>query len=135
MLKRYYPISENLLSGIVAKEDLFDYIWHGFILVKMDDGEKYASCCLTKPIIWIARTPQIDMILEQKVPNSNNLSSFIKLITKLKHIQIHHKEPVQKYIDEEIRKEEFKQTIEDFKETLNYLINRMFPEVSNPYIK
>ena len=54
LLKRYYPSTESFLIGSVKDADLFEYVFHGFVLCLAADGkEKYYSCSWNAPMISV----------------------------------------------------------------------------------
>ena len=132
MLLRYYPSSESFLLNLVKEDDLYDYIFHGFALCSIDGFEKYVSYCFTKQLLLVDRTPEMDEIFRQKDENCNNISGLIKLLAKLKHINIHYGNHSEswKMIGEVLANEEYKTTLDNFKNTIASIINRMFPGYS-----
>lgn len=130
LLKKYYPSTETFLIGSVQDADLFEYVYHGFLLCMDADGrEKFFSCSWNAPMIAVLKTPEIDEVFREKESDKTNISQFIHLLARLKHIQIHHGDsPVAwDMIQKELVKTERQQTLASYKVTVDYLIGRMFP--------
>ena len=128
-IKRYYPSSDNFLLSGVKKEDLYDYIFHGFALVEIDGVKKYVSFTWNKPLITVSQTPAIDEVMKKKQKGKNNNSDLIRLSVKLRLIKIHHGDNQSSWnmISAVLTKEEFKETIANYKNTINALLEKMFP--------
>lgn len=128
VFKRFYPSTESFLVGEVNEDDLYDYIFHGFALVNINNKNKYVSCSFNKPLIAVEQTPEIKEIFRKKHEGSNNNSGLIKLFAKLKYIQVHYgnNEKSWDMIKKELAKEEFSETIKNFKVTIDNMIGHMF---------
>lgn len=130
LLRRYYPSSEQFLLSNVHPNDLYDYLFHGFALVSICGVEKYVSYCASKPTLLISRTDEIDKIMQQKVSDRSNHSMLIRLIVKIKLIQVHtgDNEDGWNKIKKLLEMPEFQGTLSDFDVTVHTMIKRMFPD-------
>ncbi len=128
-IKRYYPSSEGCLLNRVEENDLFDYIFHGFALVNTGEDKEYASFCLTKPLVFIQQTPEIEEVFRQKESHKNNNSDFIRLFAKLRHIGLHYGDNPRSWamIKKELAKDDNKNTVDNYPVTIKNMIERMFP--------
>lgn len=129
MINRFYPSTERFLLNDVAPEDLYDYLFHGFGLANIDGIEKYFSCCLTKPMIFIPRDNDIDEIFRPKAKEESNISLLIRLLVKVRLTGYHNgdNENGWEKLDVILASPEFKDTLSDFEETVRTMIGRMFP--------
>jgi hypothetical protein len=130
LLERYYPSTETFLIGSVKDADLFEYVFHGFVLCLDADGkEEYYSCSWNAPMIAVLKTPEIDEIFRKKESDKNNISQFIHLLARLKHIQIHYGDSQVAWdmIQKELAKTEHHQTLASYNVTIDCIIGRMFP--------
>lgn len=128
-IKRYYPSSESFLLQEVKEENLYDYIFHGFALVEINGARKYDSFTWNKPLIAISQTPAIDEVMRKKQKGKNNNSNLIRLSVKLRLIKIYYGDNQSSWnmISKVLKKEEFKETIANYKNTINALLEKMFP--------
>jgi hypothetical protein len=129
MLEKFYPSTEKFLLDAVKENDLHEYIFHGFALVTIDGVEKYVSYSWEKPMIAITKTPEIEEVFRKKEKNCNNNSGYIRLLAKLKHIQVHYLDNAKSWemIKTELEKEENKVVYENYQTAIDYLIGCMFP--------
>ena len=129
MLERYYPSNESFLVGDVDNKDLYGYIFHGFALVCIDGVNKYVSFDFEKKLIMVTETPEIKEIFRKKSEKESNISQFIKLTVRLNLIRIHHGTSQSSWdmVKKELVKEEFSETVANYKVTINSIIEEMFP--------
>ncbi len=129
MIERFYPSSESFLIGVVDNKDLYGYLSHGFALVKINGEDMYVSYCYYKPTIEIPQTQEIAEIMRQKDESVSNQSCLRKLLVRLKGIQVHNgdNESAWDKVSKELAKEEYKETIENFRVTIGVSIGFMFP--------
>lgn len=129
MIERFYPSSEYFLLDLVNEKDLFAYIFCGFALVKLDDEYMYVSFCLTKPTIMIKKTPELEEIFKKKEDDKSNLSDFIRLMSKLKIIQVHNGDKPTSWekVKKELAKEENIITLKNYKTTIETVVRGLFP--------
>lgn len=80
-------------------------------------------------MILVRKTDEIEEVFRKKDADKNNNSMFIRLMVKLKHIQIHHGDCPTAWalIKEELAKAEHQQTLENYKVTIDYIMGCMFP--------
>lgn len=129
MIEKFYPSTEKFLLDAVKESDLHEYIFHGFALVTIDGVEKYVSYSWEKPMIAITKTPEIEEVFRKKDKNCNNNSGYIRLLAKLKHIQVYYLDNAKSWemIKTELEKEENKVVYENYQAAIDYLIGCMFP--------
>ena len=132
MLKKYYPSNESFLVGKVKDSCLYGYIFHGFAQMNIDGVNKYVSFDFQKPLILVTETPEIKEIFRPKSGGKNNTSLFIRLTTKLNLIRIHHGNSLASWdmVKKELSKEEFRETVVNFKVTINTVVEEMFPGIN-----
>lgn len=129
VLEKFYPSTEKILLDSVKESDLHEYIFHGFALVTINGVEKYVSYSWEKPMIAITKTPEIENVFKKKENECNNNSGYIRLLARLKHIQIHYHDNTISWemINKELEKEENKEVYANYRVAINYLIGCMFP--------
>ena len=134
MIERFFPSNESFLIGSVNESDLYGYIFNGFALVNINGENKYVSFDFQKPQIWFLETPEIKEIFRQKDADKNNISSFIKLIVRLNGIRIRkngNSNALWEKVTKELNKEEFRETVANYKNTINSVIEKMFPDYNS----
>lgn len=129
MIERFYPSSENFLLGLVNEKDLYAYIFSGFALVKIEDEYAYVSFCLTKPTIMIKQTPELEEIFRKKEDDKSNTSDFVRLMSRLKIIQVHNGDKPTSWekVKIELEKEENISTLKNYKTTIETVVKGLFP--------
>lgn len=78
-------------------------------------------------MIWLQRTPELDVIMNQICANESNLSGLTKLKAKFAFIRARFsKEEAVERVRKELEKEEHKSTLSNFEKTILYLVSIMF---------
>lgn len=128
MLERFYLNSESILLDKVIPSELWGYIYNGFALVEIFGEKVYMSYNFDKPDFILKATQEVDNAM---VSNSDGLviASLIKMATKIKTAQCHFGDTTESWvkIEKEFSKDEYKQTIENYRNTINSLICAMLP--------
>lgn len=77
----------------------------------------------------IKKTPELEEIFKKKEDDKSNLSDFIRLMSKLKIIQVHNGDKPTSWekVKKELAKEENIITLKNYKTTIETVVRGLFP--------
>ena len=130
-MEKYYPSNEKFLYGNVNDVDYYGYIFHGFALVNREGESYYVSYNFSKPMLMIPQTPEADELFRKKSDQGSNISLLVKFLAKLKIIQVHYgdTDKAHELVTAELKKDEYRDTVDDFNDTIKYILSCMFAEL------
>lgn len=129
--QKFYLVSDQYLvkRGIEPK-DLYNYLFHGFALIEMQDGLYYVNYAYPgQQVIMIKKDENSDKHFI-RLNEENIFSKFIRLSVKINSLSIHKGDVPEAHQSIEKFLEDYHETYLAYQHTIDFIISVIFPTYS-----
>ena len=129
--QKFYLVSDQYLvkRGIEPK-DLYNYLFHGFALIEMQDGLYYVNYAYPgQQVIMIKKDENSDKHFI-RLNEENIFSKFIRLSVKINSLSIHKGDVPEAHQSIEKFLEDYHETYLAYQHTIDFIISVKFPTYS-----
>ena len=129
--QKFYLVNDQCLVKLgIEPKDLYNYLFHGFALIEMQDGLYYVNYAYPgQQVLMIKKDENSDKHFI-RLNEENIFSKFIRLSVKINSLSIHKGDVPEAHQSIEKFLEDYHETYLAYQHTIDFIISVKFPTYS-----